>query len=422
MTQSISRIFAALAIALCALALAPQPAALAQGEQAAAQDDAPRVPERFESPRATMRTFLESMGEGRIADATECFDLPATLRAEAGGTARRLYAVLNRIELIDLDRIPDHQEAQRGDLRSYAYFPQRGNPDHARILAAHRDGEITLTRVQSGAWRFSRATLDGVDAFHNAVAHLERRAGVAEVEMDWSTRLRSMMPASLRGSFLGVDYWQWLGLLLLIFVGVILDFVVQGALRTAAATRIRAKGGEVKPEALKRAMRPYGLLAAALFLMLSVRLLGLPLEAMRILVPALRLILTVAGVWAAFRTTDLVAEVFAQRAAKTATKFDDLLVPLVRKTLKHVYALLIDDREGRVITSFSSQTPAIREALQPRKDESRRVATAKLVGESVARYALEQGINAVVFDRAGYPYQGIIKEVAESARSAGLKL
>ncbi len=113
---------------------------------------------------------------------------------------------------------------------------------------------------------------------------------------------------------------------------------------------------------------------------------------------------------------------FTKRLAAHNNRHDPRPRLLVRKTLKHIYALLIDDREGRVITSFSSQSPAIREAFQLRKDENSRVVMAKLVGESVARYALEQGITAVVFDRAGYPYQGIVKQVAESARSAGLKL
>ena len=46
---------------------------------------------------------------------------------------------------------------------------------------------------------------------------------------------------------------------------------------------------------------------------------------------------------------------------------------------------------------------------------------AKLVGASVAKKALEKGINAVIFDRGGYIYHGRVKELADGAREAGLQ-
>ncbi len=95
---------------------------------------------------------------------------------------------------------------------------------------------------------------------------------------------------------------------------------------------------------------------------------------------------------------------------------------MVRKTLKHVYAILIDDREGKVITAFSSKSPSVLKEYKPAEDGTgRRQATAKLVGGEAARYALNNGISEVVFDRGGYAYQGIVKQMAESARAAGLK-
>lgn len=97
---------------------------------------------------------------------------------------------------------------------------------------------------------------------------------------------------------------------------------------------------------------------------------------------------------------------------------------VVRKSLKHIYAVLVDDRGNRVITGVSSLTPAVREALAARSTEgpeSRPFAAARLVGEELARKAAEGGIPEVVFDRAGYIYRGRVKVLAESARAAGLK-
>lgn len=95
---------------------------------------------------------------------------------------------------------------------------------------------------------------------------------------------------------------------------------------------------------------------------------------------------------------------------------------LVRKTLKHVGAVLIDDRQGRVLTSVFSGSAEFKAALKERQEElSAGLAKAKLVGESVARKALELGHAEVVFDRGGYAYHGLVKTLADSARNAGLK-
>ena len=95
---------------------------------------------------------------------------------------------------------------------------------------------------------------------------------------------------------------------------------------------------------------------------------------------------------------------------------------LVRKSLKHISAILIDDRERRVITSVTSYSPAVADALRERKEgEARKAACARLVGELIARAALEKGHAEVIFDRGGCAYHGRVKLLAESARATGLK-
>jgi len=87
----------------------------------------------------------------------------------------------------------------------------------------------------------------------------------------------------------------------------------------------------------------------------------------------------------------------------------------VFRSEKNIYAQIIDDVAGRTLVAASSLD----------KDFSLKVGSnkeaAKLVGEVVAKKAIEAGITDVVFDRGGYVYHGRVQMLAEGAREAGLK-
>ena len=80
-----------------------------------------------------------------------------------------------------------------------------------------------------------------------------------------------------------------------------------------------------------------------------------------------------------------------------------------------MYAQLIDDETGTTIVGASSRQKDISAQNGPKTEKS------KMVGEAIARKAIELGIEKVVFDRSGYIYHGRIKAVAEGAREVGLK-
>ena len=86
----------------------------------------------------------------------------------------------------------------------------------------------------------------------------------------------------------------------------------------------------------------------------------------------------------------------------------------VFRSLKHVYAQVIDDATGTTIASASSRE----------KDASSKganAAAAKAVGALIAKKAKDKGITRVVFDRGGYQYHGNIKALADAARENGLE-
>jgi large subunit ribosomal protein L18 len=85
----------------------------------------------------------------------------------------------------------------------------------------------------------------------------------------------------------------------------------------------------------------------------------------------------------------------------------------VFKSSKHLYAQLIDDSVGRTLIACST----LDKELEGKNNRD----GAKQIGSLIAKRALEKNITNVVFDRNGYRYHGKVKELADSAREAGLK-
>ena len=89
----------------------------------------------------------------------------------------------------------------------------------------------------------------------------------------------------------------------------------------------------------------------------------------------------------------------------------------VYKSLKHMYAQLVDDTSGKTIVSVGTTSKALKADVK----EDDKTAAAKKVGAALAKAAIDKGITAAVFDRNGFDYHGRIQAVAAAAREAGLK-
>ena len=90
----------------------------------------------------------------------------------------------------------------------------------------------------------------------------------------------------------------------------------------------------------------------------------------------------------------------------------------VYKSLRYVYAQVIDDASGRTLAHASSAEADLRSGVEASASS---LEAAKAVGQALAERAKEQGIESVVFDRGGYIYHGKVKALADAAREKGLK-
>ena len=90
----------------------------------------------------------------------------------------------------------------------------------------------------------------------------------------------------------------------------------------------------------------------------------------------------------------------------------------IYKSLRYIYAQLIDDVQGVTLVQANSREDSIQKAG---KGSTKTLDTARLVGEAIAQRAIDKGIHRVVFDRGGYLYHGRVQKVAEGARAKGLE-
>jgi len=89
----------------------------------------------------------------------------------------------------------------------------------------------------------------------------------------------------------------------------------------------------------------------------------------------------------------------------------------VFRSLKNIFAQVVDDTHGRTLASASSLDKEVRAQAK----YGGNVAAAKIIGKVLGQRARAAGVERVVFDRGGYQYHGRVQALAEAAREAGLK-
>jgi large subunit ribosomal protein L18 len=105
------------------------------------------------------------------------------------------------------------------------------------------------------------------------------------------------------------------------------------------------------------------------------------------------------------------------RVRKKVTGTSDKPRLNVFRSVKHIYAQVIDDASGATLIAASSAD----KELKGKVSTGGNIEAAKTVGQLVAKRASDKGIAQVVFDRGGYLYHGRVKALADAAREGGLK-
>ena len=283
------------------------------------------VPAELSNPRATMQTFLtamEAVSKGQkqaIDQAISTLDLSGIndLIQQSRGKelAIMLYSVIERSKKVVLTKIP------------------RKPKDGKYVFARYSQGTVEIVQQADGRWLFSKTTLAILPDILEGLLDVPAKSGAENPKetVPFYIRLRSLIPESLKGGFL-LAYWQWLALFLIVIIGSIADKVVAWMLaRNVTRWKNRHSGFHQLDNHI---LRPLGLMAMAFIWWIGLGVMGLPDTALIILSIAVKLLVGLSGVWSAYRLVDVLYALLMHKAQGTANRFDDLLVPMISKSLK----------------------------------------------------------------------------------------
>lgn len=295
------------------------------------KDAETQVDPRLNSPRATMRTFLTAMfaakqGEGEVSEATICLDLthvdPLARSSLGVSAAEDLMFCIDRLEYVDYETIPDNPS---GDL--WVFSKQRFMHSGKKVLA-----EIAIGRMADGTWKFTHDTLTTIGAFREHLRGQPLADGVVELET-WRSRLESDFPTLTNRVFLLAN-WQWVVLVVFIILAVVLERIVVTIIRTLVEKWLRKQRLAVRDRVRRYFATPFGLITFVGVLCLGLLTMHLDLPALSFLLRLGTVILVFGLVWIVWNLLEVGAGYFNQLAEKSENRIDDLLVPLIHKSLR----------------------------------------------------------------------------------------
>lgn len=305
------------------------------------------VPEKLRTPRNTVANFLAECEEGEYEKAARYLDFSLFTQERqqeiASSYTRQLYLVLRNVKVIDLAEIPDNP---RGTLMKKLY--ELGEEHFVPVeiivtteemeaagLSPRTDAEeafLNLALVRSdhpghlGEWKFSKYNVRDIPFWYDQIGY-----GV----------VGKFLPTfMIEIEFLSIQLWQYIALLLIIFIGLLLNKLVRFFLSRKLKTWERISKLEFGSKLLNQITSPIGFLLMSLMYALIIPYLLFTAEIYNILINIVKGMATFGVVWFLYRIVDFIGEYLEKLTLKTESTLDDQLVPLVRKTLK-VFVILI---------------------------------------------------------------------------------
>ncbi|MFG0316865.1 MAG: mechanosensitive ion channel family protein [Planctomycetota bacterium JB042] len=333
-----------LAVALALAATAP-PASAQDPLAPQATPDAPEAgtdeptppPEGPKTPREVFRRFdaatsiyAESGDKEELHRAGRLFELDDVLKGDreyvGDNAARDLRNFLDRsVEKVPFDKSYRWRRAADDD-KTYVY-EARYRDAEGNVQSA----EILLRKDEYGNWRFARETRQAAAELFGRVTHLEPRFGAGL--RDATTWLRDHAPAWMHGRTFLLDHWQWVGLVGLILGGLIVSVLTRLLTMALRAWILARRGMKAESNGWRRS-RPFGVMAAAAAWSAGLPFLLLADAPYSALMFAVRLVLMVGATWSVCSIIDYASEFLSSLASQTATRIDDVVIPMVRRALK----------------------------------------------------------------------------------------
>jgi MscS family membrane protein len=279
----------------------------------------------LKSPQATFNTFMNLANPQtpealkRLLSTLDIEHINERIREHQGKLlAETLHSILSKGLKIKATQIPE-------------------NPKNSLfVLLSLNSGDIILKKMESGNWVFAKESLDNLIAMQIELKDKENLNPSIDFNHSLAfivrSKIMSLHPGLMHTVFILQNY-QWLGLFILIVLGALIHgFCLLWSHKLIY--RAVKKHIPIPKDMTQSIGKPLGLLAASLFWSFSMKLLGLPPSAEIVLIVAIRVLISLSTVWFLWKFADWVSDLLLEKAQATDSKFDDLLVPMVRTGLR----------------------------------------------------------------------------------------
>lgn len=285
------------------------------------------APPSVRSPRATVTTFFEAMNDERAADAITTLDLselnPLVRQDRGMQIANRLFAILNRTQVFDLETIPDSASGTTYTLASYR------KADGTFI------SDIQIGRNEEDSWQFTKETIASLDAIWAEVESKPVIAGLKDVDLskqDPSYVIRTISPESwMRPVAPGVAIWQlaW-GFIFLAFAA-IWGLIGAGIIAIFIRFKFKHESAAIPMKVLKRLRLAVMSVLAFWFLDRAALRLNFSEQLAPIVQSVIRGILTIACVMLVGILWDAAINVIGHKLESKSRRSNTLFIPVVRQ-------------------------------------------------------------------------------------------
>jgi len=295
-----------------------------------------------DSPRAAMMSFLDAVNrvERREGDenaawaqALAALDTTGVGPDAAKQAARQLNEVLDKLgEIVPAD-LPDAVMVASENVARFTFFPQAAKFDwlYEKLKQFGRwpDGRIVLERQADGGWRFNAETMATIGTLAESMAPLPP----VFVE---PARQREPHPVVrvVGRTFHDTAWWEWGALAAFIFLGLLAGRLSSHGLRLAG-DRWTGRRWAVRGTILHDLASPLSLALFTIGILVGLSFIRIDAQVRAAFVtPVLKLLFLIAAGWFAYNLIDVVEHALRRVAGTSESKLDDMLVPLVRKTLR----------------------------------------------------------------------------------------
>lgn len=316
------------------------------------------------SARATMRTFLFSMHPDRQAQrdraisALDLSQVPDLVREERGETnANILKFILDRHSYVWLYGIPDttegpryvHLEREEGRIIIARVEPPPAQDTEPAESTAAADEttegeEVAAPTGPPAKWLFTPGTIASLETLQAAYQEQEVVEGVKTTSsLPLRIQLRNYVTGLapwLSNEVFYVQVWQWLGLFIVVVIGWIFSRAIGAIIIFIVDRWIGSRKNDEIQQHETKFVRPIRIALMSWVWIIGLQLVNLPDTFYSYLMNIAEVVTVVALVWAGYRAIDVIGAYILARTKRTASTFDDLLVPIVTRTIKVIVVIV----------------------------------------------------------------------------------